>query len=59
MCAGLLDLSEKTVEFHKHHVMESFGIKSNADLVLFALKHGLISLNPELPHKATGTGRKG
>jgi DNA-binding NarL/FixJ family response regulator len=22
--AGLLDLSEKTVEFHKHHIMESF-----------------------------------
>jgi DNA-binding NarL/FixJ family response regulator len=45
--AGLLNLSEKTIEFHKHHIMESFGIKSNADLVLFALKHGLISVNPE------------
>ena len=45
--AGLLDLSEKTVEFHKHHIMESFHLRSNADLVLFALKHGLISINPE------------
>jgi DNA-binding NarL/FixJ family response regulator len=45
--AGLLNLSEKTIEFHKHHIMESFRIKSNADLVLFALKHGLISVNPE------------
>jgi DNA-binding NarL/FixJ family response regulator len=42
--AGILDLSEKTVEFHKHHIMESFNLKSNADLVLFALKHGLISI---------------
>jgi DNA-binding NarL/FixJ family response regulator len=43
--AGLLDLSEKTVEFHKHHIMESFHLRSNADLVLFALKHGLISVD--------------
>jgi DNA-binding NarL/FixJ family response regulator len=35
-------LSEKTVEFHKHHIMELFNLKSNAELVLFALKHGLI-----------------
>ena len=45
--AGLLDLSEKTVEFHKHHIMVSFNIKSNAQLILFALKHGLISMDPE------------
>jgi len=40
-------LSEKTVEFHKHHIMEAFNIKSNADLVLFGLKRGLITVNPE------------
>lgn len=45
--AGLLDLSEKTVEFHKHHIMESFNIRSNADLVMFALKRNLISVTPE------------
>jgi DNA-binding NarL/FixJ family response regulator len=44
--AGLLDLSEKTVEFHKHHIMSAFNLGSNAALVLFALKEGLISLNP-------------
>lgn len=44
--AGLLNLSEKTVEFHKHHIRESFNLRSNADLVLFALKQGLISINP-------------
>ena len=37
--AGVLDISEKTVEFHKHHIQESFNLRSNADLVLFALKH--------------------
>ena len=45
--AGILSLSEKTVEFHKHHIMESFDIKTNADLVLFGLKHGLIAVAPE------------
>jgi DNA-binding NarL/FixJ family response regulator len=50
--AGLLDLSEKTVEFHKHHIMESFHLRTNADLVLFALKHGLILLDPEPRLKA-------
>ena len=44
--AGQLNLSHKTVEFHKHHIMEVFNLKSNADLVLFALKRGLIMLNP-------------
>jgi DNA-binding NarL/FixJ family response regulator len=45
--AGMLYLSEKTVEFHKHHIMEAFNLKSNAELILFALKHGLISVDPE------------
>ena len=46
--AGLLCLSEKTVEFHKYHIMQSNGLKTNADLVLFALKQGAIFLNPNL-----------
>jgi DNA-binding NarL/FixJ family response regulator len=57
--ADLLNLSEKTVEFHKHHIMESFSIKSNADLVLLALKHGLISLNPEPVHDPKARHGKG
>jgi DNA-binding NarL/FixJ family response regulator len=44
--AGLLDLSTKTVEFHKHHIQESFNLRSNADVVLFAVKQGLISVRP-------------
>jgi len=45
--AAAFKLSEKTVEFHKYHIMEAFNLKSNADLVLFALKQGLISVNSE------------
>jgi len=53
--AGLLDLSEKTVEFHKHHIMDVFNLKSNADLVLFALKRGLISVDIEPQLRAWGS----
>jgi len=41
--AGFLHLSEKTVEFHKHHIMVAFNLKNNADLILFALGQGLIA----------------
>jgi DNA-binding NarL/FixJ family response regulator len=44
--AGQLNLSEKTIEFHKHHIMQAFNLKNNADLVLFALKQRLIMLDP-------------
>ena len=40
--AHILKVSEKTIMFHKYHLMESFNLKSNAELVLFALKNGLI-----------------
>ena len=45
--AAILNLSEKTVEFHKYHIMVSFNLKSNADLVLFGLKRGLIAVGPD------------
>jgi DNA-binding NarL/FixJ family response regulator len=41
--AGILKVSEKTVMFHKYHIMHSFNLKNNAELVLFALKRHLIS----------------
>ena len=45
--AAALNLSEKTVEFHKHQIMQVFNLKNNADLVLFALKRGLIFVTSE------------
>ena len=45
--ADQLNLSQKTIEFHKHHIMQSFNLKSNAELVLFALKHDLITIPSE------------
>ncbi len=41
--ADILNVSQKTVMFHKYEIMKSFHIKSNPELVLFALKNGLIS----------------
>ena len=35
-----LNLSVKTIEFHKQHIMAEFNLKSNSDLVLFAVKDG-------------------
>jgi len=43
--AWQLHLSHKTVEFHKHQIMKTHNLKSNADLVLFALDQGLIVRN--------------
>ncbi|MGE5735921.1 MAG: response regulator [Acidobacteriota bacterium] len=41
--AAILKVSAKTVMFHKYRIMQSFNLKNNADLVLFALKRHLIS----------------
>ncbi len=46
--AERLNLSLKTIEFHKHHIMAEFKLKSNADLVLLAVKKGLITINPDI-----------
>ena len=41
--AALLGISHRTVEFHKYQLMEMLSIKSNAELIHFAIKHGLVS----------------
>jgi DNA-binding NarL/FixJ family response regulator len=43
--AGLLDVSHRTVELHKQNIKNSFNLKNDADLVLFALKRGIISID--------------
>jgi DNA-binding NarL/FixJ family response regulator len=41
--AALLDISPRTVEFHKYRIMELLRVKTNAELVQQAIKLGLIS----------------
>jgi DNA-binding NarL/FixJ family response regulator len=39
----LLNISTRTAEFHKYRMMEQLKIKTSAELVQFAVKHGLAS----------------
>jgi DNA-binding NarL/FixJ family response regulator len=42
--AGILNISARTVEFHKYNMMETLGIKTSAELVQYAVKHRIISV---------------
>lgn len=42
--AGVLGISARTVEFHKYRMMEILGIHSGAELVHFAIKHGIVPI---------------
>lgn len=41
--AAVLDISPRTVEFHKYRLMQVLGVRTGAELVQYAIKHGLIS----------------
>ena len=47
----MLNLSEKTVKFHKHHIMEAINLKNNGKLILFAVKQSLLSIDPEFAER--------
>jgi len=40
---ALLNISNRTAEFHKYRMMEQLKIKTSAELVQYAVKHGLIT----------------
>jgi DNA-binding NarL/FixJ family response regulator len=42
--ASRLSISTRTVEFHKYQLMETLDLHTNADLIHFAIKHGLVEL---------------
>jgi len=41
--AAQLDISARTVEFHKYALMESVGAKNTAELIHFAIRHGIVA----------------
>jgi DNA-binding NarL/FixJ family response regulator len=41
--AFILRISLRTVRFHKYRVMEELGIRTNSELVQYAIKHSIIS----------------
>jgi DNA-binding NarL/FixJ family response regulator len=42
--AADLNLSPRTVEFHKYRIMEALNLHTTAELVHFAIKHGIVSI---------------
>ena len=40
--ADLLQVSARTVAFHKYTIMEQLGVKTSAELVQYALEHGML-----------------
>lgn len=42
--AAALEISTRTVEFHKYQLMDRLGIDTSAGLVHFAIKHGIVEL---------------
>jgi DNA-binding NarL/FixJ family response regulator len=41
--ADLLGISQKTVEFHKASMLRQLGLRSSAELIRYALSHGLVA----------------
>ena len=41
--ADELHVTPRTIAFHKYRIMEDFGLKTNSDLVKFALKQRVIA----------------
>ena len=39
--AAILNISSRTVEFHKYRMMDELGVKSAAELVQYAIRHGI------------------
>jgi DNA-binding NarL/FixJ family response regulator len=40
---SILNISPRTVEYHKYRMMEDIGMNTVADLVRYAVKHGIVS----------------
>jgi DNA-binding NarL/FixJ family response regulator len=40
--SSILNLSRRTIEYHKYHLMEVLGFHKSAELIQFAVEHGLV-----------------
>ena len=41
--AGRLNVSPKTVEFHKYRIMDELGLRTTAELSRYAARHGIVA----------------
>ena len=44
--ASILNISARTVESHKYEMMDALGVQTNAELVQYAIKIGLVTISP-------------
>jgi DNA-binding NarL/FixJ family response regulator len=42
--ADILNISVKTAEYHKYSILDKLGLKTNAELVKYAVRHGIIGV---------------
>jgi DNA-binding NarL/FixJ family response regulator len=42
--AGILYVSQRTVEFHKYNIMRTLGLHSTAELTQYAIRHGIVAV---------------
>jgi DNA-binding NarL/FixJ family response regulator len=42
--AYILHVSVKTAEYHKYAILDKLGLKTNAELVQYAIRHGIIAV---------------
>jgi DNA-binding NarL/FixJ family response regulator len=42
--SGMLNISARTVEFHKYQMMENLGLHNSTELTHFAIKHGIVAI---------------
>ena len=40
---ALLNVKTRTVAFHKYRIMQEFGLRTNTDLMRFAMKQNVVS----------------
>jgi DNA-binding NarL/FixJ family response regulator len=43
--AGILNITPRTVAFHKYRMMEQLHLKTNADLIQFAIRKGIVPIH--------------
>jgi DNA-binding NarL/FixJ family response regulator len=42
--SNILNISVKTAEYHKYAILGTLGLKTNAELVQYAIRHGIIAV---------------
>jgi len=45
--AQILKVAPRTIAYHKYRIMERFRLKSNAELIQFAIRHVVVSVQPD------------